>query len=245
MCAGCCSYSYSDPVPLQGKATSQKSSGRCWIFACLNVIRLNLQKKFNLDKDFELSQSYLYFFDKLERCQFFFDNILATADEPLSGRMLAHLLQSPLNDGGQWDMLVNLVQKYGLVPKVSLKILLGLLSERACSSPWTESPHAPGVTLGCVPRPALCDCIAHDESFPHESSADICSRPPRVGGVYFAQRASVRFPRALATQCGQRPPENVIFLGPPCCCRRKQAMSRHRKSLKQKQPCLRRFAESL
>lgn len=77
-------YKYSDSLKQQGKATSQRSSGRCWIFACLNVIRLNFIKKFNLSNDFELSQSYLFFFDKLERVQFFLDNIVDTASEASS-----------------------------------------------------------------------------------------------------------------------------------------------------------------
>lgn len=76
-----CRYAYSDQIKTLGKATSQGSSGRCWIFACMNVIRLKLIAKFNLPTDFELSQSYLYFFDKLERCQYFFENILETSGE--------------------------------------------------------------------------------------------------------------------------------------------------------------------
>ena len=74
-------YTYSDTLKTQGKATSQGSSGRCWIFACLNVLRLKLIQKFNLPLDFQLSQSYLFFFDKLERCQYFMDNIIDTVDQ--------------------------------------------------------------------------------------------------------------------------------------------------------------------
>jgi bleomycin hydrolase len=73
-------------------------------------------KRLNVDK-FELSQSYLMFWDKLEKANYFLETILATLDEPTDGRLIMFLLQSPLQDGGQWDMFVNLVEKYGVVPK--------------------------------------------------------------------------------------------------------------------------------
>lgn len=98
--------------------TNQKSSGRCWLFAALNVIRLPFIKHFNLE-DFEFSQGYLFFWDKIERCNFFLNNIVETAarNEPIDGRLVSFLLADPSNDGGQWDMLVNLINKHGLMPK--------------------------------------------------------------------------------------------------------------------------------
>ncbi len=100
----------------QGKITNQKQSGRCWMFAALNTMRFDIMKKLNLDT-FELSQNYTLFYDKLEKSNYFLENILATLDEPTAGRLIAHLLRDPLGDGGQWDMLCNLVNKYGVVPK--------------------------------------------------------------------------------------------------------------------------------
>ncbi|XP_073421532.1 bleomycin hydrolase isoform X1 [Dendrobates tinctorius] len=106
-------------IPAEGKpVTNQKNSGRCWIFSCLNVMRLPLIKKFNLE-EFEFSQSYLFFWDKVERCNYFLNAFVETAhkDEPIDGRLMQFLLSNPSNDGGQWDMLVNLIEKYGVIPK--------------------------------------------------------------------------------------------------------------------------------
>ncbi|KFY08983.1 hypothetical protein V492_05730 [Pseudogymnoascus sp. VKM F-4246] len=105
-------------IPFEGgPITNQNSSGRCWIFAATNVFRVALMKRHNLEA-FELSQSYLFFWDKLEKANYFLEQILDTADEDVEGRLVQRLLQSPVGDGGQWDMIVNLVNKYGLVPQV-------------------------------------------------------------------------------------------------------------------------------
>jgi bleomycin hydrolase len=98
------------------EATSQEKSGRCWLFAGLNTLRLAAMEKMNLES-FELSQAHLMFWDKLEKANFFLENIIETVDEPLDGRLVMWLLANPLPDGGQWDMFVNLVEKYGVVPK--------------------------------------------------------------------------------------------------------------------------------
>ena len=100
----------------QGDITNQKQSGRCWMFAALNTFRFQVIKKLNL-KTFELSQNYTLFYDKLEKSNYFLENILETLDEPTNGRLISWLLSAPVGDGGQWDMLCNLVNKYGLVPK--------------------------------------------------------------------------------------------------------------------------------
>ena len=100
----------------QGDITNQKQSGRCWMFAALNTFRFEVMKKLNL-KTFELSQSYTLFYDKLEKSNYFLESILDTLDEPVNGRLVSYLLSAPINDGGQWDMLCSLVEKYGVVPK--------------------------------------------------------------------------------------------------------------------------------
>ncbi|CZS98274.1 hypothetical protein WAI453_012012 [Rhynchosporium graminicola] len=105
-------------IPFEGAPiTNQRQSGRCWIFASTNVFRVALMKRHNLDK-FELSQAYLFFYDKLEKANFFLEQILDTAGEEFDSRTVQTLLQSPVSDGGQWDMVYNLVHKYGLVPQV-------------------------------------------------------------------------------------------------------------------------------
>ena len=99
-----------------GKLTNQKSSGRCWMFASLNTMRVKVMEKLNLET-FELSQNYPLFWDKLEKANYFLESILDTLDEPVNGRLVSFLLSAPLNDGGQWDMFANIVAKYGVVPK--------------------------------------------------------------------------------------------------------------------------------
>ena len=101
----------------ENPATSQKGSGRCWMFAALNTFRTKAQQAMNLAEGFELSQNYTMFWDKLEKANYFLENILVTLDEPIGSRLLCYLLASPIQDGGQWDMFVNLIQKYGVVPK--------------------------------------------------------------------------------------------------------------------------------
>ena len=109
----------------QGKRCNQQRSGRCWMFASLNTMRYRTIKKYNL-KTFELSQAYPLFWDKLEKSNWFLENILDTLDEPLDGRLVSYLLSDPIGDGGQWDMFRSLVKKYGVVPKEAMP-------ETACS----------------------------------------------------------------------------------------------------------------
>ncbi|MDA9471791.1 aminopeptidase C [Enterococcus sp. 5H] len=99
-----------------GKVSNQKQSGRCWMFAALNTFRHKMINSFNL-KDFELSQNYTFFWDKYEKSNYFYENIIATADQDLDSRKVAFLLATPQQDGGQWDMIVSIFQKYGVVPK--------------------------------------------------------------------------------------------------------------------------------
>ena len=96
--------------------TNQKKSGRCWLFASLNVLREKVAKEKNL-KNFELSQSYAAFWDKFERCNYFMEGILETAGKPADDRVVTHILTTGVHDGGQWDMFVALVEKYGVIPK--------------------------------------------------------------------------------------------------------------------------------
>lgn len=102
------------PVPT---ITNQKSSGRCWLFAALNVFRRKMMKDYDLSPSFELSQNYMFFHDKYERFQYNLRRVYDTRELPLDSREVQHLLKDPMCDGGQWDMVVNLVEKYGVVPK--------------------------------------------------------------------------------------------------------------------------------
>ncbi len=95
---------------------NQKASGRCWLFAAANILRERIAKELKLDK-FELSQSYLAFWDKFERCNYFLDAIIQTADLPADDRTVQFILTTGVHDGGQWDMFANIARKYGVVPK--------------------------------------------------------------------------------------------------------------------------------
>ncbi|KAI0063637.1 peptidase C1B bleomycin hydrolase [Artomyces pyxidatus] len=99
-----------------GPVTNQKSSGRCWLFATTNVLRYDVMKKLGL-KEFELSQSYLFFWDKLNKSNYYLELSIQEADRPLDDRLLTHLTGDLISDGGQWDMVVNLLETYGMVPQ--------------------------------------------------------------------------------------------------------------------------------
>lgn len=113
-------YLFNHEINLNLPITDQKSSGRCWLFASLNLLRiitqLNWKNDYKID-DFEFSQNYLYFWDKLERYHTnlkYFTKIDSMKENTL---YMNHLLKDPLGDGGQWDMAKELIKKYGLVPK--------------------------------------------------------------------------------------------------------------------------------
>jgi bleomycin hydrolase len=99
--------------------TNQKKSGRCWLFAGLNLFRPGAMKKMNLE-EFEFSQNYMLFWDKLERANYFLEAVIQTADRPVDDRTVAFLLARPLDDGGQWNMFVNIVRKHGVVPRSAM-----------------------------------------------------------------------------------------------------------------------------
>jgi bleomycin hydrolase len=98
------------------KVTSQKRSGRCWLFAALNLFRVGAMKKMNV-KEFEFSQAHIHFWDKFERSNHFLEAIIDTAECPVDDRTIHFLLSDPIGDGGQWNMAMNLIEKHGLVPK--------------------------------------------------------------------------------------------------------------------------------
>lgn len=96
--------------------TDQKDSGRCWLFATLNTMRHQIAKDFNLE-DFELSETYSYFWDKLEKSNAFYELIIATGHAPLDDREVEYQLNCPQGDGGWWEYAAAVITKYGIVPK--------------------------------------------------------------------------------------------------------------------------------
>ena len=101
-----------------GEATHQDRSGRCWLFSSLNVARFVAKKNMNLEQ-FEFSQNYAMYYDKLERVNYFLKDMacLVEAGEPEDSRLVQHLLREVMGDGGQWTMAMNVYKKYGAVPK--------------------------------------------------------------------------------------------------------------------------------
>ncbi len=99
-----------------GKITNQEQTGRCWLFAGLNVLRPAVMAKYKLE-NFEFSQAYSQFYDKLERANRTLELAIALRNEPPDSRKNALLLKDPVPDGGDWNYVLALVDKYGLVPK--------------------------------------------------------------------------------------------------------------------------------
>ena len=94
----------------------QKKSGRCWLFAALNLFRAGARTRLGV-KQFEFSQNHAMFWDKLERVNYFLTDVVATADRPLDDRLVSFLLAEVMGDGGQWNMATNIFRKHGVVPK--------------------------------------------------------------------------------------------------------------------------------
>lgn len=112
------SFKFSIDIPTM-EVTNQKQSGRCWIFSGLNVLREIIGKKYNIE-NFEFSQNYIAFWDKFEKINYFLESVIDLADRPIDDRTLTYILSTGIQDGGQWDMLVSLIKKYGLVPKEAM-----------------------------------------------------------------------------------------------------------------------------
>jgi len=120
--------------------SDQKSSGRCWLFTGLNVIRAKVIGKYNLSQ-FQFSQNYSFFWDQLEKSNLFLQEIIATKDKPLDDKKVEWLFKNPIGDGGQWTGVVNITQKYGLIP-----------SEIMPETKNTDNTNVMSSLLGCKLR---------------------------------------------------------------------------------------------
>lgn len=97
--------------------TDQESSGRCWMFTGMNVLRNKTIAKFNLPGDFQFSQNYTFFWDQLEKSNLFLQAILDNRAKPMDDKTVEWLFKNPISDGGQFTGVANLITKYGIVPK--------------------------------------------------------------------------------------------------------------------------------
>lgn len=113
-------FHFSEEIDV-GRVTNQKKTGRCWMFAGLNCVRYSISNSLQMeDKDFELSQNYIFFWDKLEKSNLFLENIIATIDKDLEDYEVVGLLSSPVKEGGRWGLFAKLIEKYGVVPKYAM-----------------------------------------------------------------------------------------------------------------------------
>ena len=96
--------------------TNQLQSGRCWMFTSLNAIRPTAQQKYGYSK-FDFSHNYNYFWDILEKSNLYLENIIRTAGKEITDQEVTWYLQSPVGDGGVWNLFFNIGEKYGVVPK--------------------------------------------------------------------------------------------------------------------------------
>jgi len=109
---------FSEKVTTKG-ITDQKSSGRCWLFTGLNVLRARMISKYDLG-NFQFSQNYVFFYDQLEKANLFLQSVIDTKNLPFEDRKVDWLFQNPLSDGGQFTGVSNLITKYGLVPSTAM-----------------------------------------------------------------------------------------------------------------------------
>jgi len=114
-------------IDVEATITDQKETGRCWLFAFLNIIRFKMIKKYNLLPSFEFSQNYLFFYDKLEKANYYLNFIvdnyfvnLETLNYNTETVKVIHMLQNLTDDGGHWNIFVNLIEKYGIIPKSNM-----------------------------------------------------------------------------------------------------------------------------
>jgi bleomycin hydrolase len=112
-----------------GPITDQARSGTCWLYAGLNWLRTFARKKLKA-KHFTFSENHAVFWDKFEKANYFFENILALRDRDLDDRHVHHLLENPSPDGGEWNMVVNVIEKYGLIPRALMPDTFNRINSR-------------------------------------------------------------------------------------------------------------------
>ena len=141
---------FSDQVKTKG-ITDQKSSGRCWLFSGLNVLRAKMIDKFDLG-DFSFSQNYLFFYDQLEKANLFLQGVIDTKSLDFSDRKVYWLFANPIGDGGQFTGVSNLIMKYGLVPADAMPETLNANSTSAMSTQLKNLLRQDGLRLRATTR---------------------------------------------------------------------------------------------
>ena len=125
--------------------TAQKQSGRCWLFATMNLLREEVAKNTKQDR-VTLSGNYISFWDKIEKYNHFLEVIIDTADRPLTDRTV-HWALTGVSDGGQWDMVVGLIEKYGIVPESVMPETANSSNTRALNRIFNTTLHKDAAEL--------------------------------------------------------------------------------------------------
>ena len=141
---------FSDEVKTRG-ITDQKSSGRCWLFSGLNVLRAKMIDKYDLG-DFTFSQNYLFFYDQLEKANLFLQGVIDTKSLDFSDRKVDWLFANPIGDGGQFTGVSNLIMKYGLVPADAMPETLSANNTSAMSAQLKNLLRQDGLRLRAATR---------------------------------------------------------------------------------------------
>jgi bleomycin hydrolase len=141
---------FSDEVKTRG-ITDQKSSGRCWLFSGLNVLRAKMIDRFDLG-DFTFSQNYLFFYDQLEKANLFLQGVIDTRSLDFSDRKVDWLFANPIGDGGQFTGVSNLIMKYGVVPADVMPETLSANSTSAMSTQLKTLLRQDGLKLRAATR---------------------------------------------------------------------------------------------
>jgi len=176
-------HAFSEELPSL-PVTNQMKSGRCWMFAGLNALRRMAAKRLNLE-EFELSQNYLTFWEKLEKANCFLDDVLGTLAEAKQSRLVTHIFTSPASDGGEWELFANLVLKYGIVPKSAMPETLHSSDSHAMNHVLDAKLRAHGLELRA----------AHASGVP---TADLVARKEgMLGDVYRILTVFLGMPPAL------------------------------------------------
>ncbi len=136
---------FSDKVESKG-ITDQQSSGRCWLFTGLNILRSRMIQQYNLG-DFQLSQNYLFFYDQLEKSNLFLQAIIDNGKKPMNDRLVEWLFKNPLSDGGQFTGVADLITKYGVVPASVMPETFNSNSTSPYSKQLSEKLREYGLTL--------------------------------------------------------------------------------------------------
>jgi len=218
-------YLFNQEIQYDFKITDQKSSGRCWLFATLNLVRFIAGQTWcdEMDvKDLEFSQSYLYFWDKFERYNQYL-NYFQDINE-LEGDNKCHhftnICKDPLGDGGQWDMAKEIVDKYGIVPKYVYPDSYHAKSSAPMNKILTEMLKQDWVTLSKTVHSERPELIKKQMEKVFEILVSFLGKPPTKFNFEFKYKNKTKTwkditPKELLEKSGFKPQDFVSVVHDP------------------------------